>query len=633
MEIRSLLKRTMPVFLALFSLLSSCYENIPQSGQNTPDDTTQHGENTAIPIVDPTSGVEISEIRSVDSIQGESHTSPYEGQFVENVYGIVTVTKSDGFFMQSAIPDDNPATSDGIFVFTDWIPNVRQGDAVLVSGSVEEFLPGSNQQNLTITRIWKSQIKILSRGNILPKPIILGRGGRSLPDKVIDDDTNGYVSGKGLFDPQNDGLDFFESLEGMLVQINAAVVVGPTNPYKEIVVLADMGIDSNLRTPRGGIVVREDDFNPERIILDDLLHATPLVQVGDYSEDPIICVMDYDFGNYRCQVIASPIFKSGGLSPESLSDISGTKNLRIASYNVMNLSSLERHRINMLADQIVNQMASPDIIGLQEIQDNDGISIGTVTADDTYQGIVDAILDLDGPLYGYIDIAPHPDADGGISGGNIRVGYLYRLDRGLRLIDSPHGDATSAIEILNESGEPFPSLNPGRIEPTHPAFYGSRKPLVLSFLFHDQPIFLINNHFVSKGRDTGLFGDQQPPLYNSEAQRLAQALVVHDFVKDILAVDPNARVVVMGDLNDFHFSTSLATLESEILNNLIKTLSENERYSYVYDGNSQVLDHILVSDSLLDRLVSVDMLHINSEFDYQTQFSDHDPIIATFDLP
>jgi len=108
---------------------------------------------------------------------------------------------------------------------------------------------------------------------------------------------------------------------------------------------------------------------------------------------------------------------------------------------------------------------------------------------------------------------------------------------------------------------------------------------------------------------------------------------VHDFVEQLLAINPESRVVVLGDLNDFHFSPPIDLLEGSILANLVETLPEDERYSYVYDGNSQTLDQILVSDRLMKTFVAFEILHLNAEFNIQTRLSDHDPLIATFEMP
>jgi predicted extracellular nuclease len=615
--------------LFLVFLLAGCQNgNLEPAPSQTPESVRTDPTQTQIaPSVTP---LPVGE--TIAEVQGAGHISPFRSLVVSNVGGIVTVVKSDGFYMQSTTPDDDPATSEGLFVYTERIPTVRVGDNVLVNGRVEEFVPGGGYGNLSTTRLKDPDVEIQSRENPLPAPTIIGQGGRIPPTEIIDDDTNGFISKNTPFDPENDGIDFYESMEGMLVQVNHAVVVGPTNAYKEIAVLADNGEDASVRTPRGGIVVREDDFNPERIILDDLLTETPFVKVGDYSDQPIIGVIDYDFGNFKLLVTEEVEFISGGLLPEEALQLVEESQLRVATYNVLNLPALETRRLAYLASQIVNQMASPDIIGLQEIQDNDGSGFNAVSADQTYQGIIDEIIDMGGPPYGYVDIDPIPGTDGGAPGGNIRQGFLYRLDRGLTLAPAPYGDAKTAVQVADQQGVPVLSLNPGRIEPDDPAFYASRKPLVVTFLYRGEPLFLINNHFVSKGADRDLFGEFQPPLLDSEIIRIEQARIVHDFVAQLLVIDPDARVIVLGDLNDFQFSPPIDLLEGEILVNLVETMPVEERYSYIYDGNSQTLDQMLVSEGWMPDLVSMDILHFNSEFDYESRFSDHDPLVATFEV-
>jgi len=377
--------------------------------------------------------------------------------------------------------------------------------------------------------------------------------------------------------------------------------------------------------------VREGDFNPERVILDDALIEMPFVQVGDTAAGPIVGVMDYTYGNYKLQPIKRVTFASGGLQPSNPLAPIEPGQIRVASYNVEVLSAREPNRLAALAEQIVNKMASPEIIGLQEVADNDGVA-GTlaVSAGETYQGIIEAIARIGGPPYAYVDIDPLPGQDGGVPDANIRVGLLYRLDRGLALVDAPHGDAETAVSVVNQGGVPMLTLNPGRIDPTNRAFISSRKPLAVMFTLDGKPLYVINNHFNSKGGDHSLFGAVQPPILSSEVQRIQQAQIVHDFVASILAIDPQSRVIVMGDLNDFHFSAPVGALKGDILHNLIETLPVERRYTYNYDGNSQVLDHILVSERLRGALVTFEVLHLNSEFDYMRQFSDHDPVVATF---
>ena len=151
--------------------------------------------------------------------------------------------------MQSVIPDSYAETSEGIFIFTNLPPKVSVGDWVLVDGVVSEFYPGGLETgNLSITQIEKPIIKIVTRENSVPPPIIIGENGRIPPDKVIDDD------GKKIFNMQ-DGLDFYESMESMLVQVNNAICVSASTSYKEFTVVGDKGKYSSGRNFRGGLTI------------------------------------------------------------------------------------------------------------------------------------------------------------------------------------------------------------------------------------------------------------------------------------------------------------------------------------------------------------------------------------------
>jgi len=209
------------------------------------------------------------------------------------------------------------------------------------------------------------------------------------------------------------------------------------------------------------------------------------------------------------------------------------------------------------------------------------------------------------------------------------VAFLFRTDRGLSFVDRSGGDATTAVSVVSGSNGPELSISPGRLDPTNAAFSTSRKPLAGEFEWNGRPLFVVANHWNSKGGDELLFGQHQPPTLVSETQRIQQAQVVNNFVDAVLAVDPSANIVVAGDLNDFAFSTPLATLTAGgVLDQLSGTLPAAERYSYVFDGNSQQLDHILVSDNMFTALSSFDFVHVNAEFD--DQVSDHDPAYALF---
>jgi len=573
---------------------------------------------------------------AIHDIQGTAQTSPYAGQNVSGVNGIVTAKRSNGFYMQDPSPDTDVATSEGIFVFTSSAPTgVNVGDAVRVGGRVTEFRPGgSSSTNLTTTEIGSAPtVTITSSGNSLPAAAVIGNGGRIPPGEVIEDDAAGNVETSGTFDPAADGIDFYESLEAMRVQLNEAVVVGPTNGFGEITVIGDDGANAAVRTLRGGIVIRPTDFNPERIQFDDTILAgsTPAANVGDHFTTSALGVLDYDFGNFELNLTAPLTAVSGGLAREATNP-QGPKQVAIATFNVENLDPADGPaKFDTLAGLIVNNLRSPDVVALEEVQDNNGaVNDSTTDADVTLNTFVAAIEAAGGPTYEWRQINPVDDQDGGEPGGNIRVAFLFRTDRGVEFIDRAGAGSTTANSVVATPSGPQLAYSPGRIEPMNSAWNASRKPLAAEFKIRNRKFFMIANHFNSKGGDQPLFGRFQPPQRSSEVQRHQQAQLVNDFVDSILAIDSNANVVVLGDINDFQFSDTVTILKGAVLNDLVDTLPVAEQYSYDFEGNSQVLDHILVSNNSFGLPFAFDAVHANAEF--ADQASDHDPNVVRFTL-
>jgi uncharacterized repeat protein (TIGR01451 family) len=573
---------------------------------------------------------------SIHHIQGMAHRSPFEGLLVTDVPGIVTAVGGSGFYMQEPNADANPATSEGIYVYTGSAPGVNVGDAVEVDGRVVEFRPGgsSGQANLTITELTSPVVTVLSSGNPLPAATLVGTGGRIPPTTIIDDDANGNVEISGTFDPATDGIDFYESLEGMRIALNDAQATGPTNAYGEIPVVGDQraNVNTEALTNRGGVVIWPgDDYNPERLILDDTLFANePQVNVGDVFSGTLTGVLDYSFGNFKLlNTAALPEVIASGLVSETTTLTRGDDQITIATFNVENLDPGDGARFDALADEIVNHLLSPDIVAVQEIQDNDGeTNSGETAADETFQALIAAISAAGGPAYDYRQIDPIDLADGGAPGGNIRVGFLFRSDRGVEFVDRPGGDATTPVTATLGAAGVELSFSPGRLDPENAAFNDSRKPLAGEFTFNGHTLIVIANHLNSKGGDQPLFGRYQPPALVSEAQRVAQAQVIAGFVGHILSLDPHANVVVLGDMNDFQFSLPLTTIAAAGLHDLVVNLAPGERYTYVYDGNAQVLDHILATTDLPES--DLDIVHMNAEFTRGNRPTDHDPMLARF---
>ena len=552
-------------------------------------------------------------------IQGAGHISPHEGEQVAT-RGIVTAVARNGFYFQDATGDGDERTSDGMFVFTKNAPKVSIGDEVQVTGTVIEYIPGgAATNNLSITEFSQpDRIKIVSTGNPIPAPLAIGAADRRPPTRVIDNDNF------AIFDPAEDGIDFYESLEGMLVEVQDAVAISPTNRFGEIVVLADAGARQQLNS-RVGLNLTPETLHPQRIQLDDSLlpGAMPAAQVGDTLGD-VRGPVSYRFGNFEVLVLTEPVVESAGLMPEMTTLIGTAQHLTVGSFNVFNLdpndddksADLADGQFAAIADQIVHRLGAPDVLALQEVQDNSGAANdGTTSADQTAQTLIAAVAAAGGPSYEYADVAPPDGADGGQPGGNIRVAYLYQPGR-VALIGS--------VE---------------RIEDTDgdDAFRNSRKPLKAAFDFKGTKLTVINCHFSSKSGSPPLFGRIQPPTNGGLPKRLAQAAFIHDLVAELLAADPNANIVVLGDFNECPFPLDpvqpppgdvLQTLAGTppLLFNLGDAVNGDLAYSYNFQGISQQLDHLLVSSALITLQPEFDHVHVNTEF--PNQASDHDPILA-----
>jgi hypothetical protein len=328
-------------------------------------------------------------------IQGEAHRSPLEGQPVITA-GIVTVVAANGFYLQDASGDGNARTSDALFVFTGSAPTAAVGDAVQVRGKVSEFLPGNSASNLTVTQVEASAVTVQSSGNALPTAALIGEGGLTPPTKVIEDD--GFTS----FDPATDGLDFYESLEGMRVTVDAPVVVANTNGNGETWVLASGGAGATGFNPRGGVVISEGDFNPERIQLDasSLFPAyQPNHSQGDRLDD-VPGVISYAFGSYELLVTEAVTVTSDVSMGRETTALDGDRDhLTVASYNLENIDPTDSQaKFDILAKDIVFNLSAPDILAVQEIQDADGAKNGTdLSGQATAAKLIAAIKAAGGP--------------------------------------------------------------------------------------------------------------------------------------------------------------------------------------------------------------------------------------------
>ncbi|PWR02732.1 hypothetical protein DKT77_10655 [Meridianimarinicoccus roseus] len=433
-----------------------------------------------------------------------------------------------------------------------------------------------------------------------------------------------------------DGIDFFESLEAMLVTAEDLLAVSGTNRFGEIFAVTNQGVDATGISSRGTLNIAPNDFNPEKIQINEdtgILpgFSIPMVDVGAQLGD-VTGVIGYSFGNYEILPTQAFVASPSSLTAEVTTLAGDADTMTVASYNVLNLdpndadgdTDVADGRFDAIAAQIVANLGAPDVIGLQEIQDNTGSTDdGTVSASQTLQLLVDAIVAAGGPAYSFIDNTFIADnASGGQPGANIRTAFLYNDAR---------------VDLVPGSVQTIDGQGSGQ------AFNGARLPLVADFEFNGETVTVVNNHFSSKGGSAPILGVEQPfdqrqedvTVNGSLDERQAQSMAVQNFLAAKLAADPSAKLVALGDFNEFEFVSPVTGLENVLnadgtgVNNLTNTLPEDERYSFNFQGNSQSLDHILVSDSLADN-ADFDIVHVNSEFaDGASKASDHDPLLAT----
>jgi predicted extracellular nuclease len=250
--------------------------------------------------------------------------------------------------------------------------------------------------------------------------------------------------------------------------------------------------------------------------------------------------------------------------------------------------------------------------------------------------LVEAIEGAGGAAYEVFQIDPEDGQDGGRPGANIRVGFLVRGDRVEAIRRGSAGPREETELQADEEGRPRLSLSPGRLLDESfagpPAGDGTRKPLALEVLFRGHRLLLVVNHLSSKGGDDRLFGSRQPPVAVTEDRRNLQARRLRLFVEEAVALDPDARVVVLGDLNEHEFRSPLAILTGGGLLNLTERAPVEERYSFIFQGSSQLLDHILVTPALSEG-AEVAILHLNSHLPASQAASDHDPVVVRLRVP
>ncbi|KAI6834322.1 DNase I-like protein [Hortaea werneckii] len=594
---------------------------------------------------------------TIAEINGDKFISPLNGQAVSDVSGLVTFKGPNGFWMRSTKPDKDKKTSESIYVFGDsGLNSVEIGDIVTLNGEVDEYR--SSDAYLYLTEITSpSAITVVSSNNEVT-PLVLGTKGYKPPTRQYTSLDDGDIFGvpnnvsqisvdNPTLQPKLYGLDFWESINGELVTIKSPRALGRPNNYGEFWIAGSYRTTGN--NDRDALTATEGDANPEGILLDSPVDDTDHpddIKLGDRFID-ITCVITYQFGFYYCipQTAVSYTRRLDPYRPDPTKLISknSCKGITMGQYNVENLSPSSA-TLDDIAEQIVTYLRTPDLIFLQEVQDNNGATNDeVVSANTTLSDLVSAINAAGSKVdYKFTDIPPVDDTNGGQPGGNIRNAYLYNPNT-LRLRNTNPGGSTDAELIL-----PGPELkyNPGLIDPTNPAWSNSRKPLVAAWetLDGQNNFFTINVHWTSKGGSSSLQGDPRPPINGGLEERILQANVTAQFIASLLAEDEDAAIVSAGDFNEFAWVQPL-TLFQDVsgLSDLdeVVGIRDVERYTYTFGVNTQQLDHMYVSPRLATASkgkgkgkgkAEFEHVHVSSWVSAADVVSDHDPSVARFDV-
>ncbi|MFA9491290.1 MAG: lamin tail domain-containing protein [Anaerolineales bacterium] len=388
---------------------------------------------------------------------------------------------------------------------------------------------------------------------------------------------------------------YYEDREGMLVDVvGPAIAVSPTSKYGEYaLILPQHGMDRVLRGDPVGMLIHVDDGS-EAVHYDNV-NLPYVVTTGDHVEN-VSGPLAYTFGQYKIEPTSDPMVTPSGSAPPQTIEPGA---FSVMTWNVENLFDIldphpsdpprpRKAEYDLALTKVANTIdvsGAPTVVGLQEVE-----NIGIL------EDLAENEILAD---YQYV-----PYLIEGTDSRGIDVGYLIR------------GDQAEVLDV-------------GQF--TAPDGLTSRPPLMVKIDLKGDgsstSLYVLNNHF------TSMAGGEVA----TEPRRAAQAEWNIQVMEKLLAEDPTAQFIILGDLNSFYDSRPIEILREAGLMHVFENLPLGERYNYIYQGVSQTLDHILISPELMDAFQKVVLLHVNADFPpaetgdpSPIRKSDHDPVIAIF---
>ncbi len=555
-------------------------------------------------------------------IQGDGPSTPLPQKRV-TTFGLVSGVQSNGFYLQDPTGDGDPRSSDGIFVYTSSAPRVNVGECILVGGA--EATEYYEKTELTTPRSLKKLAIDLCGDGSLPAPLA------PLPVPNVDPES------------------LLERFEGMLVAFEElqGVVQGPTKRFSngnvEIALIAERA----LPFVRGGRVFQSNPDDAAGLIFlgNGLGAELPAAAWGDLVRvrtpepgTPVRAVIDYSFGKYLLLLLPGQeieVLSRHGSNDETAQSDAGA--FRVCSFNVLGLGrGLDQLRkatdyeaaLRQRAQAIASGLQNCEIVGLQE----------TGKPEDA-ENLARVLTEISGLDYSAVAFAGPGTASRDFPLTN---SLLVRDDR----VTVLNAENVQACTRFSFSVRLVPGQCPARLLPLF-----SRPPLVADLLVRgpwgeDYPLTVVVNHWRSKRGDETV----------NVVHRTLQAEHVASIVQVRLDTDPDAHVVVLGDLNDFEMSKPVETLRygpedadgarepgHVLLWHAFDALPLQDRYTYVFNGGSQTLDHLLLTPGMVPDFAGMDIAHINADFPIaqpggtegipglspEYGSSDHDPLVLT----
>jgi len=587
---------------------------------------------------------------SIAEIQGDKAASPHDKEAVR-VTGVVTAILKNGFFIQTpdALADKDPKTSDGLYVYgPNSVPLVSVGNMISVDGTVSEFVPRGENPLFHVTELTKPTVRVVSKDNPLPTPIILTAA---------------------ELDPAGK-LDQMERLEGMRVKADL-LVVGPTSGFtnEKTGIATSNGVFFAVLqgTPRpfreAGVEVLTKfidrlpvttpgfDMNPEILRIDsqEQTGAKTLDLPAGATLKNVTGVIDYAKGFYTLLIDAA-----NPSTPENIKGFfpvsaAGEREVTVGSFNVenffddeVNSSDVEKEatlpkdvfqtRLNKVSLAIRTVLSTPDVLGIVEMENLKVL-----------QKVADKV-NADAIAAGQ----PSPKYVAYLEEGNdvrgIDVGFLVKSTK-IKVIETKQ----LAKDVKLNYGNGFPDE---RLFDRTPLMLRaevidarSQKPLAFT---------VIVNHLKSyRGIDDPKDGDRIRNKRRLESEWLG------NFVQEREKADPTERLILSGDFNAFQFNDGYNDLIGILkgksdpnvlvpsktayvtgLVDLIDYIDPKNRYSYTYDGSAQALDHILVNKPTRERILKFGYARVDADFPLvwsndpsrPERISDHDAPVVFLNL-